>query len=984
MKGVRLILSAIALFAFGNIASNAQSGIFESYLVLNKDNSGNVFYDLQATTANPDFNAPSALGTFDCSSTLILNGAENKTYKCGTDNITNGWLSYRIYEQGTTPPVFTTTQIFYTSDDLTALHCGGTSNDQTWQTTGANINVLAGLSVNTTYVIEVFTHADFTYTSGSGTHYANNGGANYSTTFSIDDTTAPTPDAVSLSDITAECEVTSLTAPTATDNCGGTVTVSHNATLPISGEGTTTIVTWTYDDGNGNTSTQDQNVIIDDTTAPTPDAVSLSDITAECEVTSLTAPTATDNCGGTVTVSHNATLPISGEGTTTIVTWTYDDGNGNTSTQDQNVIIDDTTAPTPDAVSLSDITAECEVTSLTAPTATDNCGGTVTVSHNATLPISGEGTTTIVTWTYDDGNGNTSTQDQNVIIDDTTAPTPDAVSLSDITAECEVTSLTAPTATDNCGGTVTVSHNATLPISGEGTTTIVTWTYDDGNGNTSTQDQNVIIDDTTAPTPDAVSLSDITAECEVTSLTAPTATDNCGGTVTVSHNATLPISGEGTTTIVTWTYDDGNGNTSTQDQNVIIDDTTAPTPDAVSLSDITAECEVTSLTAPTATDNCGGTVTVSHNATLPISGEGTTTIVTWTYDDGNGNTSTQDQNVIIDDTTAPTPDAVSLSDITAECEVTSLTAPTATDNCGGTVTVSHNATLPISGEGTTTIVTWTYDDGNGNTSTQDQNVIIDDTTAPTPDAVSLSDITAECEVTSLTAPTATDNCGGTVTVSHNATLPISGEGTTTIVTWTYDDGNGNTSTQDQNVIIDDTTAPTPDAVSLSDITAECEVTSLTAPTATDNCGGTVTVSHNATLPISGEGTTTIVTWTYDDGNGNTSTQDQNVIIDDTTAPTPDAVSLSDITAECEVTSLTAPTATDNCGGTVTVSHNATLPISGEGTTTIVTWTYDDGNGNTSTQDQNVIIDDTTAPTPDAVSLSDITAECEVTSLTAPT
>ncbi|WP_298904516.1 hypothetical protein, partial [uncultured Psychroserpens sp.] len=249
MKGVRLILSAIALFAFGNIASNAQSGIFESYLVLNKDNSGNVFYDLQATTANPDFNAPSALGTFDCSSTLILNGAENKTYKCGTDNITNGWLSYRIYEQGTTPPVFTTTQIFYTSDDLTALHCGGTSNDQTWQTTGANINVLAGLSVNTTYVIEVFTHADFTYTSGSGTHYANNGGANYSTTFSIDDTTAPTPDAVSLSDITAECEVTSLTAPTATDNCGGTVTVSHNATLPISGEGTTTIVTWTYDDG---------------------------------------------------------------------------------------------------------------------------------------------------------------------------------------------------------------------------------------------------------------------------------------------------------------------------------------------------------------------------------------------------------------------------------------------------------------------------------------------------------------------------------------------------------------------------------------------------------------------------------------------------------------------------------------------------------------------------------------------------------------
>jgi hypothetical protein len=36
--------------------------------------------------------------------------------------------------------------------------------------------------------------------------------------------------------------------------------------------------------------------------------------------------------------------------------------------------------------------------------------------------------------------------------------------------------------------------------------------------------------------------------------------------------------------------------------------------------------------------------------------------------------------------------------------------------------------------------------------------------------------------------------------------------------------------------------------------------------------------------LSGEGTTTVVTWTYNDGNGNTSTQTQNVVINDTTAP----------------------------------------------------------------------------------------------------
>ncbi|QGY44467.1 T9SS type A sorting domain-containing protein [Maribellus comscasis] len=789
-----------------------------------------------------------------------------------------------------------------------------------------------------------------------------------------EDNTPPVPNLDTLADITAECEVSVLTPPTATDNCAGTVIGTHDATLPITTQGTT-IVTWTYDDSSGNTSTQTQNVVIDDATAPVPDNASLADVTAECEVTSLTAPTATDNCAGTVTGTHDATLPITTQGTT-IVTWTYDDSSGNTSTQTQNVVIDDATAPVPDNASLADVTAECEVTSLTAPTATDNCAGTVTGTHDATLPITTQGTT-IVTWTYDDSSGNTSTQTQNVVIDDATAPVPDNASLADVTAECEVTSLTAPTATDNCAGTITGTHDATLPITTQGTT-LITWTYDDSSGNTSTQTQNVVIDDATAPVPDSASLADVTAECEVTSLTAPTATDNCAGTVTGTHDAILPITTQGTT-LVTWTYDDSSGNTSTQTQNVVIDDATAPVPDNASLADVTAECEVTSLTAPTATDNCAGTVTGTHDATLPITTQGTT-IVTWTYDDSSGNTSTQTQNVVIDDATAPVPDSASLADVTAECEVTSLTAPTATDNCVGTVIGTHDATLPITTMGTT-IVTWTYDDSSGNTSTQTQNVVIDDATAPVPDNASLADVTAECEVTSLTAPTATDNCAGTVIGTHDATLPITTQGTT-IVTWTYDDGNGNTSTQTQNVVIDDATAPVPDNASLADVTAECEVTILTAPTATDNCAGTVIGTHDATSPITTQGTT-LVTWTYDDGNGNTSTQTQNVVIDDATAPVPDNASLADVTAECEVTSLTAPTATDNCAGTVIGTHDATLPITTQGTT-IVTWTYDDSSGNTSTQTQNVVIDDVTAPVADVSTLSDVTAECEVTSLTAPT
>jgi hypothetical protein len=402
--------------------------------------------------------------------------------------------------------------------------------------------------------------------------------------------------------------------------------------------------------------------------------------------------------------------------------------------------------------------------------------------------------------------------------------------------------------------------------------TVVTYETVDCHGNNPASCSfNVTVVDNESPVADAVSLLDITASCEIVSLTAPTATDNCTAVVTVTNDVTLPIIAQGTT-VVTWTYDDGNGNTSTQMQNVILADILAPVADVASLLDVTAECEITSLTAPTATDNCGA-VTVTNDATLPISTQGTT-VVTWTYDDGNGNTSTQTQNVILTDVLAPVADLVSLLDITASCEVTSLTAPTATDNCG-TVTVTNDATLPISTQGTT-VVTWTYDDGNGNTSTQAQNVILTDVTAPVADLVSLLDVTASCEVVSLTDPTATDDCSGLVTVTNDAVLPISTQDTT-IVTWTYTDANGNSSTQIQNIILTDTIAPVADLAVLLDVTSVCEVASLTAPTATDNCAGSVTVTNDAVLPITTQATT-VVTWTYTDVNGNSSTQTQNVIV----------------------------------------------------------------------------------------------------------
>jgi hypothetical protein len=521
-------------------------------------------------------------------------------------------------------------------------------------------------------------------------------------TVNVSDNTAPVPVVSSLTAITSQCSVTSLTAPTALDNCAGTITATHNATLPITSNST---IVWTYNDGNGNTSTQNQLVVLTDVTSPVPTNASLTAINSQCSITSLVAPTATDNCAGLITGTHNATFPIT---SSTVVTWTYTDGNSAPVTQTQSIVISDNIAPVATLGSLPTLNSQCAITSLTAPTATDNCVGLINGTHNATFPIASNMT---ITWTYSDGRGNSSTQTQLVVINDNIAPVKNVLNLISLSDQCQITSLIAPTATDNCAGTITGTHNVSLPITAS---TTITWSYNDGKGNISTQTQDVVINDNTLPVASVSSLSTVTGSCELTALVAPTALDNCAGLLTGTHTQTFPITAN---TTVVWTYDDGHGNVLTQNQLVEITNA-APVPNSSTLPDLTAQCSISTLVAPTATDLCSGVLSGDQTHTLPIT---SSTVIVWTFDDGDGNTTTQTQNVIINDDVEPVPTVAILPAITSNCNVTSLTNPTATDNCQGLITGMQNQTLPITGN--TTII-WSYTDGNGNVTTQNQTVTI--------------------------------------------------------------------------------------------------------------------------------------------------------------------------------------------------------------------------------------------------------------------
>jgi hypothetical protein len=283
------------------------------------------------------------------------------------------------------------------------------------------------------------------------------------------------------------------------------------------------------------------------------------------------------------------------------------------------------------------------------------------------------------------------------------------------------------------------------------------------------------------------------------------------------------------------------------------------------------------------------------------------TSVTVSANNGCGSAATCTFDVVVEDTEAPVPSVLLLEDVIAECSAT-LTAPTAVDNCAGTITGSTSTVFPITTPGTT-IVSWTFDDGNGNIVTLQQNVILGDVTAPT--VPILVDVIGECSAI-VFSPTATDNCAGSIIGTTTTFFPITSLGTT-VVTWTFDDGNGNVSTADQNVIIEDNTAPIVPV--LSDITAECSATA-SAPSTTDNCSGTITGTTTTVFPITAPGTT-VVTWIFDDGNGNTSTATQNVI-----------VSLPDATVSVNGLTITALNTAANVTYQWVDCDNANAPIAG--------------------------------------------------------
>jgi hypothetical protein len=172
---VVLMLILVQSTAFSQSQNNSQRGIFESYVILSINNGDNAFYDMQATTDNPNFNG-SNLGSFCNTASIIVKGGQNKTYKNSGCNITNGDLFYRVWS-GAAAGSFTQINLPF-AENLVGV------GDQRWQGESGTTNILTGLAAGT-YTLEVYTRAQFNACGFGDLFSSNSGTDNYRATFTV-------------------------------------------------------------------------------------------------------------------------------------------------------------------------------------------------------------------------------------------------------------------------------------------------------------------------------------------------------------------------------------------------------------------------------------------------------------------------------------------------------------------------------------------------------------------------------------------------------------------------------------------------------------------------------------------------------------------------------------------------------------------------------------------------------------------------------
>jgi hypothetical protein len=432
--------------------------------------------------------------------------------------------------------------------------------------------------------------------------------------------------------------------------------------------------------------------------------------------------------------------------------------------------------------------------------------------------------------------------------------------------------------------------------------------------------------------PGAVAVSCV---ADVPPVGGVTATDNCGGIVNVTANDVISAQTCANRYTITRTYTATNAcnATATCVQIITVNDQTAPVMTCPANVTVSCAADVPPVNLNIgAVENCGGTVAITHVSDVRTNGTCANRFSiarTYRATDLCGNSSTCVQTITVNDVIVPTitcPVAVNVACASA-VPAANPASVSSSDGCGGTVNVIHVGDVTNAGTCAnryTIARTYRATDACGNSSTCVQTITVNDQTAPTitcPQPVLVS-CAADVPTVDLTAATASDNCGGITTITHNNADDITTPGAcanrfTLNRVYRATDACGNSSTCAQVIRVNDVTPPVlSGTATLPNIACGATLPTATESvyTAADVCAGNVTVSVSAWVL---DPTSTVCTgsiyrriWTATDACGNSSTQAQTIQMNPPTLPTMTAP--ANITGICG--SLPAPTRIDFSNG----------------------------------------------------------------------
>ncbi len=840
----------------------------------------------------------------------------------------------------------------------------------------------------------------------------------------------------------------------ATDNCGletitytidGGTVVGTDLTTSILGEtftiGTHTIV-WEATDINANINTGTYQVIVEDNEDPT---VVCNAITIQLDATGNYTLT-TDNINAialgssdpsgidtTIVSSNSFDCTEVGDNTVTV---TVTDLNGNSSSCQATITVQDSTAPTalckPFTVALDALGVASITTTDIDNGSTDTCGNVSLSLNKTTFDCSEVGDNT-VTLIVTDENGNISTCDTIVTVTDTIAPVAVCKNISvalDLAGNATIVPLDIDNGSfDNCQNELVVTiSKSSFDCTNVGLNNIIL-TVTDSDGNSSTCTAVVTIEDTIAPIAIAQNITvnlDATGNVSITAGDIDNGSNDTCGIASVSIDKTnfncADLGANPATNTVVLTVTDVNNNIATTTALVTVEDDVAPVINCIANQAVVTDNDICGYTNigsswnATATDGCvtidnltyslsGATVLANALANTTLDGQvfnsGETT-VTWIAIDGSNVSSQCSYTVSVNDTTNPIAigqDITIQLDASGDVNITTTDINDgSTDNCGIQSLSLDKTDFTCADFGANTVIL-TVIDTSGNISTDTVTVTVEDTIAPvavcSPITVQLNtsgNYSLSISNINTIASGSTDNCPNfTTSVSPN-TFDCSTVGANT-VTLTITDIAGNTNTCTTTVTVEDSTAPT---AICQNITVQLDASGIAVITAADidngsndACGIASLVASKTNFACADIGSNS-VTLTVTDTNGNQSTCLATVTIEDNVAPVftycPTNFSTSTDLGFCAYTLNTTslnPNVTDNCDVTPTISYSLSGVTTGTGTNlngvlfnqgvTNVTWTAADAEGNSTTCNFTVSINDTEPP---IANVQDITVQLQ--------